>query len=119
MLEAHRDLVALLAKPLGDGVQQVGGGQIAHRRPVRTLMEDRLLPDFGLEIGKVSYADGCKVYFQGQAPAGGGDHLYQQGGGVNPVLPLDVSPVNTGFKSDAPPSPAGDFIVNPTRRRPR
>ena len=30
----------------------------------RTLMEDRLLPDFGLEIGKVSYADGCKVYFQ-------------------------------------------------------
>ena len=31
----------------------------------RTLMEDKLLPDFGREIDRVSYADGCKVYFQG------------------------------------------------------
>ena len=30
----------------------------------KTLMEDRLLPDFGLEVEKVSYADGCKVYFK-------------------------------------------------------
>ncbi len=28
------------------------------------LMEDKLLPDFGVEIEKVSYADGCKVYFR-------------------------------------------------------
>ena len=31
----------------------------------RTLLEDKLLPDFGAEIKKVSYTDGCKVYFQG------------------------------------------------------
>jgi len=31
----------------------------------RTLMEDKLLPDFGVEIKKVSYTDGCKVYFRG------------------------------------------------------
>ena len=31
----------------------------------RTVLEDKLLPDFGLEIGRASYADGCKVYFQG------------------------------------------------------
>ncbi len=30
----------------------------------RTLMEDKLLPDFGLEVERVSYADGCKVYFR-------------------------------------------------------
>ena len=29
------------------------------------LMEDRQLPDFGLELQRVSYADGCKVCFQG------------------------------------------------------
>lgn len=28
------------------------------------LFEDKLLPDFGLPIEKVSYLDGCKVYFQ-------------------------------------------------------
>ena len=31
----------------------------------RTLMEDRLLPDFGPAIEKAGYTDGCKVYFQG------------------------------------------------------
>ena len=31
----------------------------------RTLMEEKLLPDFGVEIKKVSYTDGCKVYFRG------------------------------------------------------
>ena len=30
----------------------------------QTLMVDKLLPDFGLPVEKVSYADGCKVYFQ-------------------------------------------------------
>ena len=31
----------------------------------RTLMVDKLLPGFGAEIEKVSYADGCKVCFRG------------------------------------------------------
>ena len=31
----------------------------------RLVMVDQRLPDFGLDIEKVSYADGCKVYFQG------------------------------------------------------
>ena len=30
----------------------------------KLLMEDKLLPGFGLDVEKVSYADGCKVYFQ-------------------------------------------------------
>ena len=30
----------------------------------KTLMEDKLLPDFGAGVEKVSYADGCKVYFK-------------------------------------------------------
>lgn len=28
------------------------------------LMQDRLLPDFPIEVEKVSYLDGCKVYFK-------------------------------------------------------
>ena len=27
-------------------------------------MEDKALPDFGVDIQRVSYADGCKVYFR-------------------------------------------------------
>ena len=30
----------------------------------KTILEDKLLPDFGLPIEKVSYLDGCKVYFE-------------------------------------------------------
>ncbi len=30
----------------------------------KLLLEDKLLPDFDLEIEKVSYIDGCKVYFK-------------------------------------------------------
>ena len=30
----------------------------------RTLFTDKLVPDFGLEIDRVSYLDGCKVYFK-------------------------------------------------------
>lgn len=30
----------------------------------KLLMEDKLLPDFGMEVERVSYADGCKVYFK-------------------------------------------------------
>ena len=31
---------------------------------VKTLMRDKLLPDFQREIERVSYMDGCKVYFK-------------------------------------------------------
>ncbi|MDR1642612.1 MAG: phosphoglucomutase/phosphomannomutase family protein [Clostridiales bacterium] len=31
---------------------------------MNTLLEEKLLPDFPLEIEKVSYMDGCKVYFK-------------------------------------------------------
>ena len=30
----------------------------------KTLMEDKLLPEFDVKVDKVSYADGCKVYFK-------------------------------------------------------
>ena len=30
----------------------------------RILMQKKLLPDFGMQIEKVSYRDGCKVYFK-------------------------------------------------------
>ena len=30
----------------------------------KTILEDKLLPDFSLPIEKVSYLDGCKVYFE-------------------------------------------------------
>ena len=30
----------------------------------KTLMVDKLLPEFPCEVEKVSYADGCKVYFK-------------------------------------------------------
>lgn len=30
----------------------------------KTVLEDKLLPDFGLPVEKVSYLDGCKVYFE-------------------------------------------------------
>ncbi|MEE1283342.1 MAG: phosphoglucomutase/phosphomannomutase family protein, partial [Acutalibacteraceae bacterium] len=30
---------------------------------MKIIYEDKLLPDFGKEIVKVNYEDGCKVYF--------------------------------------------------------
>ena len=38
--------------------------QAEKERINKLLMEDKLLPDFGLDVEKVSYADGCKVYFK-------------------------------------------------------
>ena len=46
----------------------------------RTLMEDKLLPDFGVPVEKVSYADGCKVYFQG------GGWVVSRFSGTEPLL---------------------------------
>ncbi|MEG1887282.1 MAG: phosphoglucomutase/phosphomannomutase family protein [Oscillospiraceae bacterium] len=30
----------------------------------KTVMEDKLIPDFGMEIERISYLDGCKIYFK-------------------------------------------------------
>ncbi|HIY00786.1 MAG TPA: phosphoglucomutase/phosphomannomutase family protein [Candidatus Blautia faecipullorum] len=46
----------------------------------RILMEDKLLPDFGLPIDHVSYLDGCKVYFQN------GGWIIARFSGTEPVL---------------------------------
>jgi len=46
----------------------------------RTLMEDKRLPDFGTAVEKVSYADGCKVYFQG------GGWVVSRFSGTEPLL---------------------------------
>ena len=46
----------------------------------QTLMEDKLLPDFGVGIEKVSYADGCKVCFQG------GGWVVSRFSGTEPLL---------------------------------
>ena len=46
----------------------------------RTVMEDKLLPDFGVPVEKVSYADGCKVYFQG------GGWVVSRFSGTEPLL---------------------------------
>ena len=46
----------------------------------RTLMEDKLLLDFGREVEKASYADGCKVYFKG------GGWVVSRFSGTEPLL---------------------------------
>ena len=47
---------------------------------LKTLMEDKLLPDFGQTVEKTSYSDGCKVYFK----AGG--WLSARFSGTEPLL---------------------------------
>ena len=46
----------------------------------RLVMEEERLPDFGLEIERVSYADGCKVYFKD------GGWLISRFSGTEPLL---------------------------------
>ena len=46
----------------------------------RLVMEDKALPDFGLDIERVSYADGCKVYFKN------GGWLISRFSGTEPLL---------------------------------
>jgi len=70
--------------------EQCGGFEMVERgypfsreeqeRIRRTVLEDKLLPDFGLEIGRASYADGCKVYFQG------GGWVFCRFSGTEPLL---------------------------------
>ncbi|MDO4322309.1 MAG: phosphoglucomutase/phosphomannomutase family protein [Lachnospiraceae bacterium] len=54
----------------------------AQRKPEleKLLFQDRLLPDFGLLIQKVSYLDGCKVYFQS------GEWIIARFSGTEPLL---------------------------------
>ena len=46
----------------------------------RLVMEDKALPDLGLDIERVSYADGCKVYFKN------GGWLISRFSGTEPLL---------------------------------
>ena len=46
----------------------------------RILMVDKQLPDFGMEIEKVSYNDGCKVYFKN------GGFIISRFSGTEPLL---------------------------------
>ena len=57
-----------------DGVRFMAGIAQSHgvKDPVsllidiqRRIMEEKQLPDFGMPIRRVSYLDGCKVYFDG------------------------------------------------------
>ena len=73
------EMLATTGRPLSEIYQEIveryGSFEMAERgyrfsveekaRINKLLMEDKLLPDFGLEVERVSYADGCKVYFQG------------------------------------------------------
>ena len=49
-------------------------------RICKTLMQDKLLPEFGRSIEKVSYTDGCKVYFKG------GGWVVSRFSGTEPLL---------------------------------
>jgi len=37
---------------------------MAHGKWMKMLLEDKLLPKFPIDVQRVSYLDGCKVYFQ-------------------------------------------------------
>lgn len=49
-------------------------------RICRTVMEEKQLPDFGLEIERASYTDGCKIYFRG------GGWVVSRFSGTEPLL---------------------------------
>lgn len=71
-------------------VEQYGSFEMAERsyrfsgeekaRIMQMLLEDRLLPVFPCEVEKVSYADGCKVYFRG------GGWIVARFSGTEPLL---------------------------------
>ena len=71
-------MLAVAGKPMSEIYEEITGQFAPHymaetdfkfdpeRKPeiLKTLMEDRLLPDFSDDIRDVSYRDGCKVYFE-------------------------------------------------------
>ena len=72
------EMLAVAGKPMSEIYEEITGQFAPHymaetdfkfdpeRKPeiLKTLMEDRLLPDFSDAIRDVSYRDGCKVYFE-------------------------------------------------------
>ena len=72
------EMLAVAGKPMSEIYEEITGQFAPHymaetdfkfdpeRKPeiLKTLMEDRLLPDFSDDIRDVSYRDGCKVYFE-------------------------------------------------------
>ena len=61
----------------------------------KQLFEDKLLPDFGSGIEKVSYADGCKVYFKG------GGWVVARFSGTEPLLRVfcEMDTVETAIRT--------------------
>lgn len=71
------EMLAVVGKPMSEIYEEITGQFPPHymaetdfsfdpeRKPeiLRTLMEDRLLPEFTAPVTEVSYRDGCKVYF--------------------------------------------------------
>lgn len=61
-----KELLGMLREKYGEFVMveaNLGFAPEAKPQILRTVMEDKKLPDFGKSIQKVSYEDGCKVYF--------------------------------------------------------
>ncbi len=72
------EMIATTGRRLSELYQEIvsryGGYEMAERgyrfspaekeRIMQKLMVEKRLPDFGLEVERVSYADGCKVYFK-------------------------------------------------------
>ena len=72
VLEAHRHLVAGLAKAFEMAERGYRFSMEEKERINKLLMEDRKLPDFGLDVEQVSYADapqGALAAFTRHAPA--------------------------------------------------
>ena len=71
------EMLAVVGKPMSEIYKEITGQFQPHymaetdfsfdpeRKPeiLKTLMEDKLLPEFSAEVVDVSYRDGCKVYF--------------------------------------------------------
>lgn len=72
------EMIAVVGKPMSQIYDEITGQFPPHymaetdfafdpeRKPeiLKTLMEDRLLPEFSETVVRASYADGCKVYFE-------------------------------------------------------
>ncbi|HMR48660.1 MAG TPA: phosphoglucomutase/phosphomannomutase family protein [Arachnia sp.] len=72
------EMIAVVGKPMSEIYDEITGQFPPHhmaetdfafdpeRKPeiLKTLMEDRLLPEFSEPVVRASYRDGCKVYFE-------------------------------------------------------
>ena len=71
------EMLAVVGKPMSEIYEEITGQFAPHhtaeddlafdpeRKPeiLKTLMEDRMLPEFSEDVREVSYRDGCKAYF--------------------------------------------------------